>query len=273
MRGLNDAQRRVSTGRKVNRPSDDPIAAAGILQSTSGLRALEQYQRNLEAGQSRLSVEDSVLDQLTNTLTRAQELGISQMGDTASAETRLATQEEVIGLADFARNLANTKFNDSYIFGGQYSDLAPYQAGVADPLKPPLGAMKVEIGSGLFADTNHNAQEIFIDSDAVDALDELATALGANDIPGIAAAATRVDDAFQEVQELIGDLGGRMNQFDVAMTNLESLEVTIQTFRSGLADADLAEAVTDLVNRQGSLEAAMLANSRIFSITLADYLR
>ena len=53
----------------------------------------------------------------------------------------------------------------------------------------------------------------------------------------------------------------------------DSLEVTLKTFRSGLADTDMAEAITELVNRQGSLEAAMLANSNILNITLTDYLR
>ena len=52
-----------------------------------------------------------------------------------------------------------------------------------------------------------------------------------------------------------------------------SLEITLRTFRSGLSDADLAEAVTELVSRQGALEATMLANARIFDVTLADYLR
>ena len=272
MRSIADAQRRISSGKRVEHPSDDPIAAAGILQSSSGLRALEQYRSNLEAGQHRLSMEDSVLDQLTNTLSRAKELGVSQATDTASTSTRLATREEVVQLRGFVEDLANTQFNGRYIFGGQYSDIPPFQA-VVDPLKPPTGSAKIEIGAGLQADTNHNAQEVFIDSDAVDALDALATAMANDDVPGIEAALIRVDDAFQVIQETIGDLGGRMSRLDVGVTNLDSLEITLQTFRSDLADADLAEAVTDLVNRQGTLEAAMVANSRILNMTLANYLR
>ena len=59
---------------------------------------------------------------------------------------------------------------------------------------------------------------------------------------------------------------------DLSVSNLEALDINLQTFRSGLADADLAEAVMELVNRQGALEAAMLANSRMLNLTLADYL-
>jgi len=273
MRSIADAQRRISTGQRVSRPSDDPVAAAGILGSSSGLRALDQYRTNLETGQRRLSLEDSVLDQVTNTLARAKELGISQATDSASPATRLVTQAEVLQLRSFMEDLANTQFNDRYIFGGQYSDTAPYQSGVVDPLRPPEGEAKIEIGAGILADTNHSAQQIFVDSDVMGALDALSAAMGADDIPGINAALGRVNDAFQVIQESIGDLGGRMSRLDVAVSNRDSLEVTLQTFRSDLADADLAEAVTELVQRQGTLEAAMVANSRILNMTLANYLR
>ena len=64
-----------------------------------------------------------------------------------------------------------------------------------------------------------------------------------------------------------------MSQLDVAVSNLDSLEVNLQTFRADLEEADMTEAVTRLVERQGALEAAMLANSKILNLTLTDYLR
>ena len=122
MRALNDARRKASTGIRVNRPSDDPVAVAGVMQSSSGLRALEQYQRNLGAGQSRLELEDSVLGQLTDALSRARELGMSQASDTSSDATRQTTKAEVDRLIDFVKDLGNTQLAGSYIFGGQYAD-------------------------------------------------------------------------------------------------------------------------------------------------------
>lgn len=274
MRALADAQRRVSTGVRVDRPSDDPVAAAGILQSSSGLRALEQYRSNLQTGQARLAMEEGALEQVTDSLTRAKELGVAMVNDMNDAQARDAARMEVDQLAEQLRNVANTSFNGAYLFGGQYADSAPFDAtGAWDPTRPPSGPSRVEIGAGIVADTNHDAQEIFIDSDVVDAVDALSTALAANDVAGVQAAMTRVDGAFDTVQELTADLGGRQARLDMAVSNLDSLEVTLQTFRSDLADADLAEAVTELVNRQGSLEAAMLANSRILDATLANYLR
>lgn len=273
MRDLNDARQRASTGIRVSRPSDDPVAVAGIMQSSSGLRALEQYQRNLGSAQSRLDLEDSTLAQLTDALGRAKELGVAQASDTSSSATRLTTKAEVDQLVDFAKDLANTQLAGSYIFGGQYADTAPYGGGSLDPTKPPVGTPRVEVGTGRFVDTNHTATEIFLDTDAVASLQALSDALGADDTDAIKAALTRVDSAFGEVQQVVGDLGARQSQLEVAMSNLESLEINLQTFRSGLEDADLAEAVTELVNRQSTLEAAMLSTSKIMNITLTNYLR
>lgn len=273
MRALDEARREATTGIRVARPSDDPVAVAGVMQSASGLRALEQYKRNLGSAQSRLELEDSVLSELSDALSRAKELAVSQGGDTASAATRATAGAEVTRLVDFVKDLANTQLAGSYIFGGQYADSPPFQGGAWDPTRPPEGDFKVEVGTRRFLETNHSAKEIFLDTDTVDGLQALADALNTNDADGILDALTRLDGAFDQVQNVVGDLGARMNQVDVAVTNLDSLEVNLQTFRSGLEDADLTEAVTRLVERQGALEAAMLANSKILNLTLTDYLR
>jgi flagellar hook-associated protein 3 FlgL len=273
MRALEDARRQAATGLRVSRPSDDPVAVAGILQSDSGLRALEQYQRNLASGQARLQLEDSVLSEMSQALERAREVGIGQAGDTANAQTRATSAAEITHLAELMKGLANSQLAGAYVFGGQYADRAPYQNGLLDPAHPPSGALRVESGVRESLETNHSAQEIFVDSDAVAALQSLSDALGANDVTGVRAALTRIDTAFDAVQALTGDLGARANQLDISLTNLEALEVNLRTFRSSLQDADMTEAVTHLVERQTSLEAAMLANSRILNLTLTDYLR
>ncbi len=272
LQALNRVREEVSTGVRVSRPSDDPVSVPPIMQASSGLRALEQYRRNVQAAQSRLAVEDSVLEQVNQALARAKELAVSQATDTASAETRQAVRAEVDTLVDFVTDLANTQLAGSYVFGGQYADRPPFNGSVTDPAYPPSGAHTIEVGAGLFVETNHSAQEIFIDTDVVESLKALSAALDANDVDGIRTAMTRVDGAISAVQEVVGELGARMNQLDVTVANLDSLEVTLETFRADLSDTDLAEAVTELVNRQSTLEAALLANARILKTTLTDYL-
>lgn len=266
-------QRIISSGLRVEKPSDDPTALGKIMRSSSGLRALDQYRENLSSAQSRLAVEDSTLEQLTDVLTRVKELGLAQAGSTASAQTRQVAASEIEGLREFVVSLGNSQFSGSYIFGGQYSDTEPFTSAGADPARPPSGTQQVEGGSGTFYATNHSGQEIFVDSGVLDALENIALALTANSSDDIASALTELDDSFNTIQELVGDLGARMTQVDTALSNLEALDVNLQTFRSDLQDAEMEETISKLVNRQVTYEAAMMANARILQSTLTDYLR
>lgn len=266
-------QQAISSGLRVGKPSDDPTAVTGIMRSSSGLRALEQYKQNLASAGSRLAVENDVLDQLTDILSRAKELGISQGGDIATAESRKTVQAEVDGLRDFVIELGNTQFVGSFLFAGDYADTKPFTATGPDPLRPPTGTHRVEGGAGAFYSVNHSGQEIFVDTGILDALENLSTALGSDSSADIQASIGDLDIAFEGVQELIGELGARMNQVDTAISNLDALEANLQSFRSDLQDVDLEEVVSKLVSRQVSYEAAMMTNARILQSTLTDYLR
>jgi flagellar hook-associated protein 3 FlgL len=204
---------------------------------------------------------------------RARELGVSQQGSTATAETRLVAKEEIDGIQEFVRELGNTQFAGSYLFGGDYADTKPFPVGGPDPLKPPSGTLRIEGGSGHFLNVNHSGQEVFVDTGVMAALEDLSTALAANSEGDITAAMADLSTAFTEVQELTGDLGARMGQVDMAASNLDAMEVTLKTFRSDLQDVELEEALTELVALQTTYEAALMANSRILSSTLTDYLR
>jgi flagellar hook-associated protein 3 FlgL len=231
--------RMITSGLRVERPSDDPKSVGGIMQSSSSLRALDQYRDNLSLAQSRLETEDGILDQLGSVLIRARELGVSQQGSTASAGTRLVAQEEIDGIYELVRELGNTQFAGSYLFGGDYADTRPFPPGGPNPLKPPAGTLRVEGGSGSFFNVNHSGQEILVDTGALQALEDLSTALAANSESDILAAMTDLDSAFDQIQEIVGDLGARMSQVDMARSNLDAMEVTLKTFRSDLQDVEL----------------------------------
>lgn len=272
LEGMERAQRRVSTGVRVERPSDDPVATAPIMRTSSSLRALEQHQRNISTARGRLAGEESVLEQLDGTLVRAKQLAIGQAGDPADAATRGIVAREVGSLLDHVQDLANTTYAGSYLFGGQYSDRPPFPDTGPDPAAPPSGERLVEIGAESVARTNHSAEEIFFDSGAVTALESLKTALEGDDAAGIRNAIGALDASFTSVQELTADVGARDQRLEIAASNSDALEVNLQALRSELRDVDIEDAVSDLVNRETGYQAAMLANARILQSTLMDYL-
>jgi flagellar hook-associated protein 3 FlgL len=272
MSGMARLQEQIASGRRINRPSDDPVGVGSVLQTNSSLSALTQYQRNLEAARSRQTLEEQTLGELTNVLERAKELGVAQGTATSNARTRRVARAEVDRLIEFTQGLGNTTFQGRFLFGGQYADRMPFASTTPDPLAPPSGALRVEVGPGQVVDTNRSGQEVFVDTGVFTAMEELSTALGNDDAEAIRDALTSLDAAFAGVQELVGDVGARLNSLDVAAQNLDALEVNLESLRSSIQDTDFEEAVTELVNRQTTFQAALAANAQILGQSLADYL-
>lgn len=270
---LSRIREQLASGKRVQTASDDPVSVPGIMDSSSRLRAVEQYKRNLASADARIRMEDSVLQDLTISIERARELAIGQASDTASPETRLATKAEVDQIREAVRSLGNTRFGNGYLFGGAYALDEPFPPGGPDPLRPPEGDHDVEIGAGEYALTTHGGQQIFVDTGVFDDLEALSVALGANDSAGIAAASNALDVTHGEIQELVGEIGARGRRVEIATQNLESVELDLTAYRSGLEDVDFERAVTELASLQSSFQAALATNARIFTNTLTDYLR
>ena len=268
---LEEATRKATSGLRIERPSDDPVATTGIMQSSSSLRAIDQYLRNLSTAESRLAVEDDVLAQLSDLLSRAREVGVGQGGDTATAQTRQAARLEVDGLLESVRSLGNTRLGEAWVFGGDEAHRPPFGD---DPLQPlPEGDGSLEVAAGRLVQTAHSARTIFSDSGALDALTALSEALDQDDRSAIATALQGLEGAHSAVQSLVGEVGARMNRVDVARENLTALDLNLRTYRSDLQDIELEEAISNLVRQQVAYQTALAANARILSLNLTDYLR
>ena len=273
MRRILEAQEAATTGKRIRAVSDDPIGASQVMQSDGSLRALEQYQRNIASATARVNSEEGALDSLTQLLERAKELGISQAGSNAGVSTRLTTKAEVDQLIAAAVQVGNRQHEGEYLFGGVQSGTTPFTSNTPPfSAAPPTGSRRTEISQAQYLVTNHNGTEVFLDTNVLGALNQLSTALGANDLTGIQNALTALDGAHDAVQNLIGDVGARSSQLEVTGSNLAALDTQIRTFKSVLEDADTEKAVTELVSRQNTYQAAMLATSRVLSLNLANYL-
>ncbi len=280
-RDIARASDRVTTGLRFTRASEDPNAAGQVMRTSGSLRALEQYRRNVDSATARTAAEESVLDQVTNVLTRALELGMAQGTGTANAETRRVAKAEVDQLLRFTVGLGNTRYADAYLFGGAQSAVAPFTLVDGDPAAldfettSPSGELKVEIAAGQLLSTTHDGTQVFGTDErgVLAALRELSVALGADDETGVRESLTGLRAALDDTQTLIGDVGARMNQLEVTGANLNALEITLTTFRSDLQEIDFEEAVTELVGRQTAFQAAMLATSKVMGMNLTDYVR
>jgi len=269
------AQTQVSTGLKYTSFADDPLAQSSVMQTSTQLDALTQYQRNVNDATARATAEDSVLQNLTAVLTRATAIATQEGSATSSAANRLAAKAEVDNLLSTAVAAGNTQYQGTYLFGGDNATTAPvtttppFYTGAA----APSGDHSTLIGAGQLFKSNHNATDLLLNTGTLQSLQDLSTALGNNDQTAIGSALTSITNAQNATQAVVGDLGARENQLQVTSSNITAVQSSLNAFKSSLSNVDAAQAATDLVTRQTAYQSAMLATSKVLGLTLTDYLK
>ena len=129
--GIATRSEQIASGKRVNRPSDDPAAAERISQFRNILRTTERRLQSVNEGAGRLDLSESVLDQAGKSFQRASELAIAMRNDTNTDVERrnaaLEVQQLIVGLA----GIANTQLNGRFIFAGNETQTEPYVLGTA----------------------------------------------------------------------------------------------------------------------------------------------
>ncbi|WP_323754378.1 flagellar hook-associated protein FlgL [Marinobacter sp.] len=112
-------QQQISTGKKVNKPSDDPVAAARILKLDQNLSRVETYQRNADLANNRLKQEESALSSAIDIIQRVRELTVQAGNGSLSANDRKSISSELKERLGQLADVANTRdASGEYIFSG-----------------------------------------------------------------------------------------------------------------------------------------------------------
>jgi flagellar hook-associated protein 3 FlgL len=270
-RSLNEASAQVATGARHENLSEDPVAGAAVLRADRGSRAVQQYRRSVTSVQTRLASEESSLDQVTDILARAQELATAQGGSTANGASRATAAVEVQALIDQTISIGNLRVGNEFVFGGTAIDAQPFQAD-GTYVGTALGR-QAEIGANDVIDTVHSGQQLLVDSGVLSSLIALRDALTADSATGIRASLAPLGVAFDSTQRNLAEVGARTLALENAGHSLEALSTSFKDERSANADIPLEEAAMHLAAVQSSMQAAMLAASRILNTSLTDYLR
>ncbi|EST55405.1 flagellar hook protein [Brevibacillus panacihumi W25] len=281
MRNLNNSmgimdklQEQLSSGRKISRPSDDPVVAARGMLYRSSLMENSQYQRNATEAQSWMELSDESLGESTNVLQRIRELMV-QSGDASLADDSLkAMAEEIKQLKNQLGSIANATIGGRYIFAGTDTLRAPYQNG--NYVSTNSSEIRLEVSKQVFVPVNVNGQTIFNKQDADgDNMFKLLDAMASKLELG-----TPVNDMLDkmdfQIDNLLAErasLGARVNRIELVQERLATEEVNVSELMSTNEDADIAEVITNLKTQENVHRSALGAGARIIQPTLLDFLR
>jgi flagellar hook-associated protein 3 FlgL len=273
------AQRELSTGKRVNMPSDDPAAAAADVQNQAAQGQTDQYLKSTSSLEGLLQTADSTLSSVVTALNQAVSLGIQGANGDLSASNRQAIVQQVQGIQDQILQLANVSYQGIYIFAGTKSTTVPYalDATQVDGVRYDgnIGTNTVEIADGHSVQTNIPGSQIFqgAGGDVFGALQQLITALQSGNTANIGTAATQVNTALNYLSQQRVFYGNTINELNSNQTFLQQEKVNLQTQDNTLVGVDMATAATDLTQAQTAQSAALAALARVIPESLLDYLK
>jgi len=255
----------ISSGKRIQSPADDAIGYARAKDLRTVLTATDQYAANIDRADERLSVSETSLASMEDVLARAKEIALEQANPTYDAGQRAVLADGVQQLIDEMVALGNTQLEGRYVFAGFQSDAPPYDA--AGTYSGDSGVRNVEIGDGVQVAENITGDQFLGGAgggvDVFQVLTNLRDALTANDVTAVSATIDPMDTAAQQVTQARMTVGFRMSKLETHRNVLDEVKFQTQELLSNTEDVDLTQAVSDLVQRQNTLDVARATLAQI----------
>jgi len=272
-----EAMTELTTGRRVSQPSDDPAAAALLVDNHDQVTLTSRFLQNISTVLGQMQVADSTLASMETALQRAISLGVEGANGTLSDTDRAAVASELQSLKSQLIYLGNTTYRGLYLFAGTETANPPFAVDGTQPsgvrYDGNLGVNSMQIGDGYSIATNKPGSQLLMaaGADVFQGLSDLIQALQSNS--GYDAAIGEVTSSLNNVTTQRVFYGSVMNQAQAQTDWLNSSNLQLSNEENTLAGADMAATATRLANDETSLNATLSAMGHYQQMNLFDFLR
>jgi flagellar hook-associated protein 3 FlgL len=258
------AQQKASSGLRVAKPSDDPVAAAQARREASRKALGEAGIAAADAASDQLDGADKALDDVFNGLSSARELALRGSSDTSNAENRSAMAEELRKIRDQMVSLGNTKVGDKFVFAGYRDQTPPFENSgnfVGDGSTrevQPVPGMRVAAsisGASVFGNGTNN--------DTFSTLDSLISALDNNDPDAVRSQLDNLQANQDRVIKARSTVGSMMESVELGRNVADQQQTRATNQLSALTESDSIQSALQLVQAKSALEAAISVASQI----------
>lgn len=275
---LIEAQRQVSSGKRVSKPSDDPTAAASGVAGRNDIARLEQYTGAADSVAARLTVVDTALADMVDKLGQARAAAAGASGSQRTATEREGVALTLEGMRDAILNDLNTSFKGIHVFSGTKSSTQPY---VLNPdqtgsYQGCADEAEVDIDNGRAVKVTYDGEAIAKGSDANNVLTvfkNLIDDVRSGNPDGIATGIQALQSAFERVAAVETRVGAQMKTIEDQKGRLSELKLLAQTRLQEVENVDLAEAITTMTQAETAYRAALGAAGKTTSMSLMDFVR
>lgn len=269
----------IASGKRVTKASDDSVSYLSAKLIDEHIRKNEQYQVNANNGLFQARNTQDALDHMNDLLTSFKTLTVQAANESLNAGDRELIASQVASLKEEFVELANSKFNDVYLFAGTNSDQKPFfEDGAAaggigtSSTGTPL---KVLAGEGVPVETTVTGLDLRDgpEGDLFEIFQSAIDAMNTNDTAAIQDSIDKVGGSIAHVAGLSTDVANQINRLDFAVERLEDRIIGQSGEVSRLTDADIVESMLNFQNAQTSYDAVLGIHSTMMQTSLLNYLR
>lgn len=265
----------TATGTRLLKQADDPLAWSQAMDFRQTIRQLDAYKKNVDFVTAWNETTDNALGRTADVVLDAKNLAI-QAVSAQGTEEAAAQSEAAEQLLQQALTLANTQYQDRYIFSGRQFNTAPYEA---DPLggvvySGDTESLEVRVGNGAMQTVNQTGPEVFGDDGGgvLRQLLDLKEALSTGDTDRLQELVGELDASYRDLQHQTSIVGTRLSTLEKKGEMLDSLKLQEESQLSDVADADMAEVITQLQQKQTVFQAVLQVTSMVSDLNLTNFL-
>ena len=275
------AQQEMTTGLKINSVSDAPDQIAGLWETRSQLNQATQTDTNLARVKTEVDTAESTISSAVTLVERAQTLSSQGVTGTTSAQSRQDIASELGGILQQLVSTANTTVEGRYIFSGDSDQQAPYSIDLTqtNPISSYQGSTstrQIQGADGTTFSIAKTAQDIFDDptgqQNIFAAINNMRLALMNNDQTAMDAVMPNVQSAGTYLNQQLAFYGVTQNRVTSETDFAQNYENQLKTQLSGIEDADLTQAITEMQQAVTQQTAALSSRAKLPKTSLFDYL-
>ena len=274
-------QQQLSTGKKLSKPSDDPLAATQINKFERLIARNDVFSRNVDVAERRLNLEESTLTLVANTTLRIRDLSIQANNGSMNDRDLNIIGEEINQLLGQLVGAVNTQdAQGEYLFSGFKGQTQPYQLDDTTDeyiyrgdsgqrflnVGENTSIASTDAGAGIFGSGNQNL---------LNTVKIMAEALK-GDPPSKAAFNAQRDDLDRYYEQTVttrSQIGARLNVLEDQREQLSDIKLFTQDTLSKFQDTDYYEAISNLTLQQAALEATYITFGKVQELNLFNYVR
>ena len=282
---LFDRQNIIASGKKISKPSDDPLGMGRVLDYRQTIASIEQYQSNIQGGKTRLDVVEANLDLVDDLLEVVRAVAESEARGTT--ESRLRAAENVKNLYDQILDQANSKLSDNYLFSGYQTKTAPFsrddtQATTFDQFTVTYngdgGDMQFIVADNTQVTMDADGRPIFHDAapggvSIFDAMRDLIVGLENDDTAAISVQNGLLDQGHTQIQNIRSAYAPVLYQLKTAENHWQQYKPKIEDLLGTEENADITKAVVELQSLELAYQSTLATAARIIQPGLISFLQ